>query len=489
MRLIGLPQRPVNHHPARQRLVSNSAPFLASSGSDRFTRTLRSDSRPALQFGDEWYAQQQKDKALIEAIDQGDLQRVDETLTHGANPNCKLDQELNRMIPSPLHRAIQTRQLAIARRLIEAGADVDAIAAGGLAPLHVAAEAGWADGVDLLLSAGARPNLLSLEFDDDGVPPLMLAVLKNPPGTEAVIRRLAAGGPQGRARVDWESPEGKTPLIVAAERGHETLIQPLLELGASVHAQTDRGDTPLHKAATPEIVARLVQAKADIEALNGAGMTPLHAHIVQHKQHPNKEKTISALLALGANPEAPWVNRNVNPPVTWKPVHQAAYHLNSYALQALLAADINLLARVPETGETALHLLVRANDTSGKLRQEALQVYFNARGDLDPVDAKGQTPLHAAIASRAPGWVFEQLLEHGAAPAIVDDAGQRPFDLAFKYLISSSDIGLINLLQVLAATKAEKAQVKNKIKALFERQAEMRKEVEEYSGELIWFPI
>ena len=70
----------------------------------------------------------------------------------------------NRMRVMPLHSAVAGRHITIARRLLEAGADVNAKQADGFVPLHGAAQNGQMDMIELLLDSGADVTLAN----DDG---------------------------------------------------------------------------------------------------------------------------------------------------------------------------------------------------------------------------------------------------------------------------------------------------------------------------------
>ncbi|MDQ2985032.1 MAG: ankyrin repeat domain-containing protein [Actinomycetota bacterium] len=61
----------------------------------------------------------------------------------------------NSMRVQPLHSAAAARRTKTARLLVERGADVNARQEGGFAPIHAAAQNGDADLVDLLVAAGA----------------------------------------------------------------------------------------------------------------------------------------------------------------------------------------------------------------------------------------------------------------------------------------------------------------------------------------------
>ena len=192
-------------------------------------------------------------------------------IERGAYVNARFSDSLGDASSMPLHLASAwARDPAIVSLLVGAGADVNAIA-GGETPLHRAA---------------ARTD--------------------NP----AIIVALVEAG----AELDvWSpgihSPYGYTALHIAVEGNRNPAVTAaLLEVGADVHARQEDGPTPLHDAATAEVVALLLEAGADIEARatylgwrqpNGRDMTPLH---VAAKR--GNAAVFMALLDAGADPSA-----------------------------------------------------------------------------------------------------------------------------------------------------------------------------------------
>lgn len=63
-----------------------------------------------------------------------------------------------------LHSAAGSGNVAAARRLLAAGAEIEAIGKGGWTPLHVATFKGHLEVVELLLAAGARVHESTLAF-------------------------------------------------------------------------------------------------------------------------------------------------------------------------------------------------------------------------------------------------------------------------------------------------------------------------------------
>ena len=71
----------------------------------------------------------------------------------------------------------------------------------------------------------------------------------------------------------------ETPLHLAAQLGHGTLITLLLEHGADLEAASQAGYTPLHLAAEQgqvEAIKLLVDGGANVGAVTGRDATPLH---------------------------------------------------------------------------------------------------------------------------------------------------------------------------------------------------------------------
>jgi ankyrin repeat protein len=91
----------------------------------------------------------------------------------------------NPMANTPLHSAVAGRRPALARILLEAGADPDALAH-GLTPLHLAAHAGHQPMAELLLAFGAQADLA----DPQGKTPADLAHDQGFPAMGDLIRKF-----------------------------------------------------------------------------------------------------------------------------------------------------------------------------------------------------------------------------------------------------------------------------------------------------------
>ena len=153
---------------------------------------------------------------------------VELLLKHGANPNAANTPTGG----TALHQVAFSGDVAVARVLVAAGADVNAQTtnrAGRYAPLHDAAMNGNTDMVEFLLVKGAE--------------------------------------------VDPRSRRGETPLHLAASRGHMKVVTRLLAFGADPRAKDKAGATPAQAAKDKE-VAKLLAAFEARKTPGGARKHP-----------------------------------------------------------------------------------------------------------------------------------------------------------------------------------------------------------------------
>ncbi len=180
-------------------------------------------------------------------------------------------------------------------------------------------------GVQVLLQRGFDPNTVNPE----GNPALMLAlrvpapkvvdVLISWPQTKIEVRNAQDESPLMlaalRGQLDWVkklvdrdadiNKTGWTPLHYAATGGHVPVIEYLLDNSAYIDAESPNGTTPLMMAAmygSPEAVKHLIQAGADLQIKNGANMTALD--FAQRGNRPNNIELMQEGLRREAAREA-----------------------------------------------------------------------------------------------------------------------------------------------------------------------------------------
>lgn len=77
--------------------------------------------------------------------------------------------------------------------------------------------------------------------------------------------------------IDWRNDDGVSPLCIACQKGHLSVVRTLVSLGASVDLEDNAGDTPLHYAASYghlTIVGTLLHLGASAFARNNLGYSP-----------------------------------------------------------------------------------------------------------------------------------------------------------------------------------------------------------------------
>ena len=280
----------------------------------------------------------------------------------------------------PLHLACKQGHLNTGKELMSCGADIRSVNQQGQTPLHAAA-GGWKDSHELckdLLELGANVNVI----DENSDQPLHLACKQGHINTG---KELISGG----ANTNAVNQHGQTPLHIAAdcwEDCHE-LCKDLLEHGADINVRDENDDQPLHLACKRGHINTgkdLISRKADTNAVNNLGQTPLHT------------------VAGG-----------------WKDCLDLCKDLLEHG------ADINIM---DEVNDQPLHLACKRGHTNtGK-------ELISRGADTNVVNKFGQTPLQIITGV---WWkehldLCKELLEHGANTKIVDESGNQPLHLACK---------------------------------------------------------
>ena len=170
---------------------------------------------------------------------------------------------------TPMHAAAKSGALAVVKFLASVGASTDAKTAAGAVPLHIASQHGHGPVVEYLIEERrSDPNVTN----DAGVTPLLLACET---GHTSVLLQLVAAG----AHVNRPDSDGVTPVLAASHFGHAEAVYALLTAGAeyepvNVNAVSQDGLGPLFAAAqrgSIEIVKLLLSAGAAHDSTYGEG--------------------------------------------------------------------------------------------------------------------------------------------------------------------------------------------------------------------------
>ncbi len=340
------------------------------------------------------------DTRVVDAAKAGDIAVVRQLLQQQVDVNA----------PQPdgataLHWAAYADDLKMADLLLSAGSSVDVVNDYGVPPLSLAARNGSAAMVEKLLEAGANPNAAL----PTGETILMTAAQA---GSTASVETLLARGAAVNAT---EAVMGQTALIWAIWQGHMDVVQKLVDAGADVEATSTSGFTPLMFAAREGSIeaARLLLSRGtNTNAVAKDGVSALHVAVVR-----GHVRFAKLLLEHGASPnaDAPGFTPLHWAAGTWETVHSHDYIFNEVAV--VQVEEWRTLAGIP-SHEAKLDLIkaLLEKGANVNVRTSKAPPRFGFSLFKAPL-AIGSTPFYlASLASDTP--TMRLLLANGADPMI-----------------------------------------------------------------------
>jgi uncharacterized protein len=437
------------------------------------------------------------DQRLLDAAKKGDRAAVRALLKQRVDVNVRAGDGA-----TALHWAAHWDDLEAVNLLIAAGANVNAADDLGATPLWIACGDAGAAVVDSLLKAGANPNLVLRS----GETPLMAAAhVGNLDAVKALLLHRADANAQEHGR-------HQTALMWAAAERHSKVVAALVEVGADVNARSDSkplvvntgsginsnivkgaddydtsgvtevqegGYTPLLFAAQQgdiDSARYLIAAGANVNDVAplgtsalvlaahngredfgvflldngadpnaaGAGYTALDAAILRRK-----ENLVKALLAHGANPNAPLLKATPArrssmdyalgvPLVGATPFWLAAHYGEPGAMRALAAGGAEVhFAMIDGTTALLAPLSIRQGGEDAaagpglteRMILDTVTAAVDLGANIDATNSAGNTAVHLA-ASKGFRTVVEFLASKGARLDVKNQKGQTPLALA-----------------------------------------------------------
>lgn len=159
-------------------------------------------------------------------------------------------------------------------RLLHKETLVNALDEHGLSALHTAVQMSNIHALQLLLQAGADPNIRDIQ----GMTVLYFAISINA-STEVVQELIEAG-----ANSNTHGPDGRSPLHIASRRGDISLVRLLLRYGSDANVKSSLGLTPIFEAVesrNSQVVNELLSYGADMTVRSKDGKTVLHKAATQ----------------------------------------------------------------------------------------------------------------------------------------------------------------------------------------------------------------
>jgi ankyrin repeat protein len=348
---------------------------------------------------------------LMTCAGTGNADAVRMLISRGADVNAKETSQDQ----TALMWAAAERHADVVTVMIEHGADLQARTRRGFSALHFAARVGDLESAQLLLAAGTDINIRSQP-----------AAFEKPASSGAGSY-TGGGGRVGGPSYEATVSAGSTPLLVATMRAQVPFALFLLERGADPNA-SDAGMTPLHWA---------VATWEGGEANPVFGFTDAMSGIPQRQA---KLQLVEALLARGANPNAPMTQR----PPGFAGGHTDVIGATPFLL-ASAAADIDMLRlllaagadpKVPtKSNMTAIAAATGVNRVQGESNVTEAQAFevvkFLIELGVDPKPAVS-TGENAIFGAAYRGWssVVQLLADHGTDVNAISKSGTTPWRAA-----------------------------------------------------------
>jgi cytohesin len=283
---------------AIRQLLSSGADIQAQDKNGQIALHLaaQSDSFKAIQqlliYGANIQAQDKNSQTALHVAAQSDsFEAIQELLSSGADIQA---QDKNGQ--TALHIAAQSDSFEAIRQLLSSGADIQAQDKNGQTALHVAVQSGSLNAIQQLLDHSADIQAQ----DKDGQTALHIAaqsglfkaiqkLLNYDTRTQTetredgtVLYKVETGNNEN-GQINSVDNDGKTPLHLAAQAGHESVVRLLVRIGrvGSANLADNTGKTPLHLAAEAgykPIIQLLLEGRASelVSVADNDGKSPSH---------------------------------------------------------------------------------------------------------------------------------------------------------------------------------------------------------------------
>ena len=297
--------------------------------------------------------------------------------------------------------SIQTVQ-----KIIEHGANVNAVNSIGLTPLWFACSDGQEQLVKILLEKGADPNIAD-KNNDNSLHAVMYGQCSA--GTTQEVMHHCVN-------INAANKDGATPLLLACSTAQAESVRLLLEAKADPNIADADGDACLHAAiaagCSKGTLQEIIDNGGDVNAVNNRGRTALLMSCSF-----GQIDSVNVLLGAGADPTLA-DEKGISC------LHAAIDgRCNKETFHALLDHGVHIDTKTKD-GTNALLSACRREQS------EVVRFLLEAGADVNASKPDGDTILHVAVSSNCSKETLQCIMHHGAVVNAVNSNNETALFLA-----------------------------------------------------------